>query len=166
MSKGGYIWRAQVQDPTQDEAGATSSSTSTQRRPSEELGMRQLYDEDTSTYTYLLWDKESEDAILIDPVDTQVQRDLLVATTLNLVYGVNTHCHADHITGTAKLKKKIKGLRSVISKASGARADEYIDDGDEIHFGNRHVKCLATPGHTEGCFSFLIGKQVPLTWSP
>ena len=123
-----------------------------------ELGMRQLFDPETCTFTYLLWDKQTEDAILVDPVETQVKRDMLVATNLHLVYGVNTHCHADHISGTKKLKKKLKGFQSIISKASGARADELIEDGDEIHFGNRHVKCIATPGHTEGCFSFLTGE--------
>ena len=120
-----------------------------------ELGMRQLFDDETSTYTYLLWDKETEDAILVDPVIGQVERDLRVSTNLHLIFAVNTHCHADHITATGELKKRVPGLQSVISKSSGARADIMIEDGDEINFGNRFVTALATPGHTEGCMSFI-----------
>jgi len=124
--------------------------------PTGGVGMRQMFDAESSTYTYLLWDKETEDAILVDPVDKEVNRDLLVTTTLNLVFAVNTHCHADHISGTGLLKKNVPGLKSVISKASGAKADETIENGDEIHFGNRFITALATPGHTEGCLSFLL----------
>lgn len=144
---GGYILRKgdgnHVQDPCAPES-------------TREIGMRQLFDDESCTYTYLLWDKQTEDAILIDPVDRQVKRDLLVATTLNLVYAVNTHCHADHISGTGALKRRVKGLKSIISKTSKAMADEHIEDGDEIHFGNRYITALATPGHTEGCISFLL----------
>jgi len=127
--------------------------------PTSEIGMRQLFDDESCTYTYLLWDKDTDDAILVDPVDTQVKRDLLVATEFNLVYAVNTHCHADHLSGTAGLKRKVKGLKSVISKASQAKADELVCHGDEIHFGNRHITALATPGHTEGCLSFLTDDE-------
>jgi sulfur dioxygenase len=119
------------------------------------MGMRQLFDPESCTYTYLLWDKDTEDAILVDPVANQVKRDLTVATTLNLCYAVNTHLHEDHISGTGSLKRKLPGLKSVISGASGARADELIGDGDEIHFGHRFVTAVATPGHTPGCLSFL-----------
>lgn len=147
--KGGFIRRADDGDhlPFQRESSAMI--------PTSEIGMRQLFDNESCTYTYLLWDKDTDDAILVDPVNTCVKRDLLVATDFNLVYAVNTHCHADHISGTGVLKRKIKGLKSVISKASNAKADEHIAHGDEIHFGNRHITALATPGHTEGCMSFL-----------
>eukprot|EP00978_Attheya_sp_CCMP212_P021167 scaffold61530_cov51-Attheya_sp.AAC.2 len=148
-NKGGYILR--------DQGKKLEAST-----PTDEIGIRQLFDEDSRAFTYLLWDKHSEDAILVDPVVTQVNRDLLVTTTLNLVYAVNTHCHEDHISGTGILKKKVKGLRSVISKASKAKADELIRHGDEIHFGDRYITALATPGHTVGCISFLLddGKAI------
>lgn len=138
QSKGGFILRYKEKG-NQDEKPPI---------PTGEIGIRQLFDQESCTYTYLLWDKETEDAILVDPVDTQVKRDLLVATTLNLVFAVNTHCHADHISGTGVLKRKVKCFESVISKASGAEADELIEDGDEIHFGNRYITALATPGHT------------------
>lgn len=154
QSKGGYILRAADKGDKEEKAA--------QQRPSSEMGMRQLFDPETSTCTYLLWDKGTDDAILVDPVDTLVKRDLLVATELALVYAVNTHCHADHISGTRALKRSVKELKSVISKASGAQADEHIRHGDEIHFGDRFITALATPGHTEGCMSFLLddGKAV------
>ncbi|KAL9189934.1 hypothetical protein ACHAXT_009609 [Thalassiosira profunda] len=127
-----------------------------------ELGMRQLYDEESKTLSYLIWDKKTEDAVIIDPVRDQVARDLVVSTNLNLRFAINTHVHEDHVSGTKALKKKVKGLRSVISKDSCAEADEYIEDGDEIHFGTRFIVAIATPGHTNGCISFLLddGKAV------
>ena len=65
------------------------------------LGFKQLFDEESSTFTYLLWDVASKDAILIDPVDIQVDRDLKEVSDagLKLKFGINTHAHADHITG-------------------------------------------------------------------
>lgn len=127
-----------------------------------ELGMRQLFDEQSNSFSYLIWDKDTEDAVIIDPVQSQVSRDMIVSTNLNLLFAINTHVHEDHISGTSELKKKIKGLKSVISRESGATADEYISDGDEVHFGNRHITALATPGRTSGCMSFLLddGKAV------
>ena len=127
-----------------------------------ELGLRQLYDEESKSFSYLIWDKETEDAVIIDPVKHQASRDAIVCTNLNLIYAINTHVHEDHISGAAALKSKFKGLKSVVSKASGADADEYIEDGDEIHFGNRYITAIATPGHTSGCMSFVLddGKAV------
>lgn len=126
-------------------------------RPSDKMGLKQMFDDDSSTYTYLLWDEASGAAILVDPVDLQVDRDLAAVKELglNLVFGVNTHAHADHITGTHLLKQKVEGLKSVISEASGADADIKINAGDRIFFGSRYIEARATPGHTEGCFSYV-----------
>ena len=128
----------------------------------DELGMRQLFDEESNSFSYLIWDKATEQGVLVDPVSNQTSRDVMVSTNLHLLYAINTHVHEDHISGSSSLKKKIKGLKSVISRESGADADEYIEDGDEIHFGNRHIVALATPGHTSGCMSFVLddGKVV------
>ncbi len=123
--------------------------------------MKQMFDDDSSTYTYLLWDESTKDAILVDPVDIQVDRDLdaVKELGLNLVYGVNTHAHADHITGTGLLKQKVDGLQSVISAASGAMGDIKIGDGDRIVFGSRFIEARATPGHTAGCLSYVADDQ-------
>jgi sulfur dioxygenase len=130
-------------------------------RSGEKIGLKQLFDEDSSTYTYLLWDENSKDAILVDPVDIQVDRDLAAVKTLglNLVYGVNTHAHADHITGTGILKGKVDGFKSVISESSKAKADIHISHGDRIMFGSRYIEARATPGHTEGCLSYVADDQ-------
>ena len=121
------------------------------------IGFRQLFDDESSTYTYLLWDKDSKDGILIDPVDIQVDRDLQVVKEegVTLIYGVNTHAHADHVTGTGLLKQKVSGLKSIISKSSGALADQHVVPGDKITFGSRFVEVRATPGHTAGCVSYV-----------
>jgi sulfur dioxygenase len=130
-------------------------------RKGEAIGLKQLFDDESSTYTYLLWDNQSKDAILIDPVDIMVDRDLkeVAALGLNLVYGVNTHAHADHITGTHLLKQRVDGLKSVIATASGAKADIHIDHGDRIVFGSRFIEARATPGHTNGCLSYVSDDQ-------
>ena len=121
------------------------------------MGIKQLFDDDSSTYTYLLWDTDTKDALLVDPVDVQVDRDLKEAKDLglNLCYGINTHAHADHITGTGILKQKVSGLKSVISTASTAKADVMVDPGDQIYFGGRYLEVRSTPGHTVGCVSYV-----------
>lgn len=125
----------------------------------EPIGLKQLFDTESSTYTYILWDVRTKDAIIIDPVDVQVQRDIkeIEELELNLIYGINTHAHADHITGTYLLKQSYKKntVQSIISKQSGAKADLYINDKDRIQFGHRYISCIATPGHTNGCMSYV-----------
>lgn len=113
---------------------------------------RQLFDADSSTFTYLIGDGETREAILIDPVDLQVERDLsfVKELDLNLKYAINTHAHADHITGTGKLKQALLSCQSVISRAAKAKADLFLDDGDELRFGQYALKAISTPGHTEG----------------
>jgi len=112
----------------------------------------------SSTYTYILGDAESGEGIVIDPVAEHVNRDLASARQLGvkLTMAVNTHCHADHLTGTRALKERVPGLRSAISKASGAKADVYLHPGETVEWaaGARSLTMLSTPGHTNGCFSF------------
>lgn len=68
--------------------------------------------------------------------------------------------HADHITGTGYLKKLLPTVRSAISRASGAAADRHLDEGDVIDFGRHQLKALSTPGHTNGCMTFVNYEQV------
>ncbi|TVU02470.1 hypothetical protein EJB05_17512 [Eragrostis curvula] len=122
---------------------------------------RQLFEKESSTYTYLLADVADPDkpAVLIDPVDRTVDRDLnlIKELGLKLVYAMNTHVHADHVTGTGLIKTKIPGVKSVISKASGAKADHIVEHGDKIYFGNLFLEVRATPGHTAGCVTYVTG---------
>ncbi|CAA6665360.1 unnamed protein product [Spirodela intermedia] len=125
------------------------------------LLFRQLFEKESSTYTYLLADVGHPDrpALLIDPVDKTVDRDLTLMKDLGLklVHAMNTHCHADHVTGTGLIKIKMPGVKSIISKSSGAIADAYIEHGDKVYFGNLFLEVRATPGHTAGCVTYVTG---------
>ncbi|XP_050344445.1 persulfide dioxygenase ETHE1, mitochondrial [Nymphalis io] len=122
---------------------------------------RQLFDTVSSTYTYLLGDVKTRDAVLIDPVLEHAERDAALIRELgfNLLYAMNTHMHADHVTGTGKLKSLIPGSKSVIGKASGAKADLHIVDGDLVRFGSYQLLATATPGHTNGCLTYICHDQ-------
>jgi len=95
-------------------------------------------------------------AVIIDPVDTQAERDVRITKELdlNLIYAMNTHVHADHVTGTGILKT-LTGCKSVISKISGAKADVCVKDGDTIDFGELALEVRSTPGHTNGCLTYV-----------
>ncbi|XP_045468662.1 persulfide dioxygenase ETHE1, mitochondrial [Harmonia axyridis] len=124
------------------------------------LIFRQLLDSVSCTYTYLLGDFEKKECILIDPVLEHAKRDfnLVKELGLKLSYALNTHMHADHITGTGYLKK-LSGCKSVISKASGAQADIHLEDEELFSLGNICLKVLSTPGHTNGCVSYYCEEQ-------
>lgn len=127
----------------------------------ERMILRQLFESESSTYTYLLADTDNKEAVLIDPVLETVDRDLKLIDELglSLKLAVNTHCHADHITGTGLLKKRVSGLKSAISKQSGATADILLSEGDKITFGKHCLTVRETPGHTDGCITFVTGDQ-------
>ncbi|RJF97004.1 MBL fold metallo-hydrolase [Noviherbaspirillum cavernae] len=119
---------------------------------------RQLADPTSSTYTYLLADSDSREAVLIDPVFEQVERDaaILHELDLRLLYTLDTHVHADHVTGAWLLKQRL-GSKIAVSAASQAEgADRYLADGDLVQFGARHLEARATPGHTSGCLTYVL----------
>ncbi|KAK9514180.1 hypothetical protein VZT92_027666 [Zoarces viviparus] len=138
---------------------ATSRSYCSRMALTEGLLFRQLFELESSTYTYLLADTETKEAILIDPVLETIDRDLKLIHELglNLKVAVNTHCHADHITSTGLMKKRSVGLRSAISKFSGASADIHLSEGDKITFGRHYLTVRETPGHTDGCVALVSG---------
>lgn len=76
-----------------------------------------------------------------------------------LKFALNTHCHADHITGTGYLKQLLPGTLSVIGKNAGANADRWLDDGEVVEFGRHKLVAVATPGHTNGCMTFIVKEQ-------
>ncbi|XP_076004689.1 persulfide dioxygenase ETHE1, mitochondrial [Genypterus blacodes] len=127
----------------------------------EGLVFRQLFESTSSTYTYLLADSQTKEAVLIDPVLETIDRDLKLINELGvtLKVAVNTHCHADHITSTGLLKKRLAGLKSAISIFSGAKADIHLTDGDRISFGKHYLTVRETPGHTDGCVTLVSGDQ-------
>ncbi|KAK4344094.1 hypothetical protein RND71_037188 [Anisodus tanguticus] len=107
---------------------------------SSKLVFRQLFENESSTYTYLLADSfhPEKPALLIDPVDKTVERDLALVKELGLklIYAINTHVHADHVTGSGLIKTKVPDVKSIISKASNAKADLFVEHGDKIYFGD------------------------------
>ena len=119
---------------------------------------RQLFDPQSSTYTYLLADPSSREAVMIDPVFEQARRDAALVEELGLTlrWTLETHVHADHVTGAWLLREKL-GSRIALSAASGAEgAHRYLKDGESIPFGNRSLEARATPGHTSGCMTYVL----------
>ena len=122
---------------------------------------RQLFDPQSSTYTYLLADESSRQALLIDPVFEQVRRDaaLIEELGLRLQWTLETHVHADHVTGAWLLRERL-GSRIALSADSGAEgADRWLRDGDRVEFGKRWLEVRATPGHTDGCVTYVMDDQ-------
>jgi glyoxylase-like metal-dependent hydrolase (beta-lactamase superfamily II)/rhodanese-related sulfurtransferase len=122
------------------------------------LIFRQLFDPVSSTYTYLLGDASSGEALLIDPVYAHAQRDaaLLRELGLRLVATLDTHVHADHVTGAWLLQQRC-GSRIALAAAAGAEGvDLPLRHGDRVAFGGRHLGVRATPGHTDGCLSYVL----------
>lgn len=118
---------------------------------------RQLFDSKSSTFTYLLADAETKEAVLIDPVIEKVNRDLALINELglDLKYAIDTHCHADHVTGAWLLKQRV-GCKILCSKEIGAEnVDVELRHGDIINFGDCQLQVRATPGHTDGCLTFV-----------
>lgn len=126
------------------------------------LIFHQLFEKETSTYTYLLADAETREAVIIDPVVEMVDRDLQLIADLNLKLKLilDTHVHADHITGSGELRKKTGAKVGVSSAYDLACPDLHIEDGQEIRFGAHTIKAIHTPGHTSGCLSYQLGNMV------
>ena len=119
---------------------------------------RQLFDPQSSTYTYLLADSATREAVLIDPVFEHARRDaaLIEELGLKLAWTLETHVHADHVTGASLLRRRF-GSRIALSRDSGAEgADRMLADGEAVHFGKRSLEVRATPGHTSGCVTYVL----------
>ena len=125
------------------------------------LVFRQLFDPTSSTYTYLLGCSVSKEALLIDPVFEQARRDaaLIGELGLTLKWTLDTHVHADHVTGAWLLKQRL-GSGIALSAASGAAgADRPLQDGDRVEFGRRALEVRSTPGHTSGCVTYVLDDE-------
>jgi sulfur dioxygenase len=121
------------------------------------MPFKQLHDPASSTYTYLLTDDATHEAVLIDPVVEQAERDvkLLAEHGLTLVWTLETHVHADHVTGANALKQAT-GARTAVSRDCNAQGyDRLLHEGDVILFGHQEIVVIATPGHTPGSVCFL-----------
>src|SRR4051812_45806217 len=122
---------------------------------------RQLFDPQSSTYTYLLADAASREAVLIDPVFEQGLRDMALVEELGLKlkWTLETHVHADHVTAAWLLKERL-GSRIALSAQSGAvGADRLLSDSEIISVGKIQIQARATPGHTNGCMTYVLNDR-------
>ena len=128
--------------------------------PSNQL-FRQLFDPQTSTYSYLLADLDLGEALLLDSVWENHERDaqLIEQLGLKLRFTLETHIHADHVTGSDRLKKKFQ-CQSFMPKSEALFADKYIKDGETIKLGSIELKAIHTPGHTDHHMSYLMQDKV------
>jgi len=118
---------------------------------------KQLFDQETWTYTYLIADPFTKESVLIDPVNTHIDAYIALLETqgLQLKYTLETHVHADHITASGLLRQRL-GSQTGVSQLCGATtADIQIQDGDVFEFAaGEQIKVIATPGHTSGSISY------------
>lgn len=123
---------------------------------------RQLFDPESSAYSYLLADERSRQALIIDAVRAWVERDLrlLGELGLKLAHCLETHIHADHLTGAGELRRRT-GCRIAASRhAAAACHDIKLDEKDVVTLGDINIHVLETPGHTNTCLSFLCDDRV------
>ncbi|MEY3866364.1 MAG: hypothetical protein RLZZ338_255 [Cyanobacteriota bacterium] len=126
---------------------------------------RQLFDQDTWTYTYLIADPQTKEAALVDPVLEQVERDYQLINELGLTlrYCLETHVHADHVTGTGKLRALTHCEGIVPENAQVACANGVIKDGEVLRLGDVTIDAIATPGHTDSHNAYLVNGTHLLT---
>ena len=122
----------------------------------------QLFEPETSTYTYLLGDLKSQEAVLIDPVFEMVDRDLQLVDELGLKlkYVLDTHVHADHITGSGEIRKRTGAKTGLSAAAQVECIDMPLVDDETLRFGRHTIRAITTPGHTDGCMSYYVGDRI------
>jgi sulfur dioxygenase len=157
--------------PSSEDAGAHAAPSAARHvAPARELRyttvmallFEQLFDPESSTYTYLVADDEAKLAALIDPVVEQVERDLarVAAHGLTLVHTIETHVHADHVTGGAALSERTGSLPVVHRKSPVVCEALRLGQGEQLRLGALVFDVLETPGHTPESLSFVLGASV------
>jgi glyoxylase-like metal-dependent hydrolase (beta-lactamase superfamily II) len=129
------------------------------------LLFRQFFDPESSTYTYLIADSQSKEAVLVDTVLEQVDRDLQVLEDLGLTlrYCLETHIHADHITGAGKLRQQTGCQVIVPQNATAKSANHSLADGETLKVGTIQIEAISTPGHTNSHLAYWVNKTHLLT---
>lgn len=118
---------------------------------------KQLLDNESNTFTYIIADLPSKEALIIDPVKTEIEtyKAILKKNDLTLKYSLETHVHADHITASGTLREELNCLTGVSRACEAKHPDIHIEDGDIFQLGeNESVRAIATPGHTKGSLTF------------
>lgn len=126
------------------------------------LIFQQLFEKGSSTYTYLLGDTSTREAIFIDSVLETVDRDLKLVQELNLKlqFVLDTHVHADHVTGAGEIRNRLGVKTAVAKKANIPCGDIKLGEGDELKFGSFSIRTIETPGHTDSSLSFVCEGMV------
>ena len=122
------------------------------------LLFRQLFDADTGTFTYLLVDVATAQGVLIDPVFEQHPRDLSLIQELgvDLEVSLDTHAHADHVTGSWLMQQATGCAIGLAASVRASHVTRALQHGDRIAFGSRHLEVRSTPGHTDGCLTYVL----------
>ncbi len=123
---------------------------------------RQLFERESSTYTYLLAARQGGEALLIDPVKEEVEKylRLIAELELRLVFAVDTHVHADHVTALGELRDR-KSCATVMGAQSRAECvSRKVSDGELIKIDGLELRALYTPGHTDDSYSFVSKDRV------
>lgn len=127
-----------------------------------EVIVHQIFEHQSSTYTYIIADSKSREAAIIDPVLETVERDIkwIEEMGLKLIYALDTHIHADHITGAGEFRKRLNIKTGVSHVAGVSCVDIPLEDGQELLLGDKKIRVIATPGHTNTCVSYYFEGMV------
>jgi glyoxylase-like metal-dependent hydrolase (beta-lactamase superfamily II) len=123
---------------------------------------RQLFDQETWTYSYLVADQRGKEAVIVDPVIEHTDRYLQLIRELNLklLFAVDTHVHADHVTALGKLRDETECVTIMGNESRAACVSLKVKEGEKIKFGQFAMDVLYTPGHTDDSYSFLLPDRV------
>ena len=123
---------------------------------------KQLFDQKSSTYTYLIASAEGREALIIDPVLENVHQyiELLKQLDLRLVKVIDTHIHADHVTGASKLKDITKCSTIMGDHTPAESVEIKVKDDEYINLDNLKIRAMYTPGHTSDSYCFLMNNQL------
>jgi sulfur dioxygenase len=128
----------------------------------QDIIFKQLFEAESSTYTYIIADQKTKEAAIIDPVLETVDRDikLIQELGLNVIYALDTHIHADHVTGAGELRKRLRLKTAVSRDAQVDCVDLPLEEGQELLLGDKKIQVIATPGHTNTCLTYFFEGMV------
>ena len=124
--------------------------------------LKQVFDKKSSTYTYLIASSKGREALIIDPVleNVEVYIKLLKDLDLKLVKVIDTHIHADHVTGASKLKNITKCSTIMGDHTPAESVEIKVKDDEYIDLDNLKIRAMYTPGHTSDSYSFLMNNYL------
>ena len=123
---------------------------------------KQFFDAESCTYTYLVGSEPTRDALIIDSVLENIEdyKNYITSNNLNLLYVLDTHIHADHISGMSKLNEYFDCQMLMGKETLAEGLTRKLDHNDELNLGNLKVRTMFTPGHTSDSYCFLIADKI------